>query len=224
VETLKKLTFIGVLRVVPSDRANLQACLLLLVLLADTSLQYCVSPYVHRSIGDDSLNAMEFYARLPLSVVLALGLAMDAAAKDLDDPLVTNGSSVTKDHLLSRLSALTGVLVSVVVLLICYCISMILHYRDGKGSSVGVERVSSNPLEGNDAQPAVVEVLGRGEGRESEANVIVSAGLVADSDSLSSLRSRVKVLEQRVKEEEEEVGRLQRATEGREDKGKSRLM
>jgi hypothetical protein len=102
VETLKKLTFIGVLRVVPSDRANLQACLLLLVLLADTSLQYCVSPYVHRSIGDDTLNAMEFHARLPLSVVLSLGLAMDAAAKDINDPLVTSGSRVTKDHLLGK--------------------------------------------------------------------------------------------------------------------------
>jgi hypothetical protein len=177
VETLKKLTFIGVLRVVPSDRANLQACLLLLVLLADSSLQYCVSPYVHRSIGDDSLNAMEFHARLPLAAVLLLGLAMDAAAKDMDDPRVTNGSSVTKDHLLSRLSALTGVLVAVVVLLICYCSSMILHHRGGKSaSSVGVERVRSNPLDGNDPLPAaaaaVVEVVGRGEGMEvkSEEN------------------------------------------------------
>jgi hypothetical protein len=97
---------------------------------------------------------------------------MDAAAKDLDDPRVINGSSVTKDHLLSRLSALTGVLVAVVVLLVCYCGYMILRHRHGKGpSSVGVERVSSNPLDRVVPYPAVVEVGGGG--KEDKSNAVM---------------------------------------------------
>ena len=122
-----------------------------------------------------------------------------------------NGSSVTKDHILSRLSALTGVLVAVVVLQVCYYCYMILQHRDGRSaSSVVAEGVSSNPLDLTDRLPTAGVEVGRVErvdkGTKSEEVRGFQSG---GEDEDRRLMERKREVDRLLSVEEEEIRLLE---------------